>query len=233
MDTIVASWPTGFKKGLAGRLQFYYALKTALEWHSKFKGYPLQNPFHVVKAPVEDNNRTRRFEGDEEARLLAACDAMYVNQEELKRVIGFALETAMRAGEILKLEWHEINYETRSIYIPKEKCKTKRSREIPITGPCLKLLKRHEKETRSKGESRVFWMWKNSDILGHRFKVLTKNAELEDFRFHDLRHEATSRFFQHSTLTDIEVAIITGHSDLRTLKRYTHLRPHSLLKKLW
>ena len=49
--------------------------------------------------------------------------------------------------------------------------------------------------------------------------------------FHDLRHEATSKFFEKG-LNVMEVATITGHKDLRMLQRYTHLRAEDLAKKL-
>ena len=58
-----------------------------------------------------------------------------------------------------------------------------------------------------------------------------KRAKIEDFRFHDLRHEATSRFFE-KRLNVMEVAAITGHKDLRMLQRYTHLRAEDLAVKL-
>ena len=58
-----------------------------------------------------------------------------------------------------------------------------------------------------------------------------KRAGLIDLRFHDLSHEATSRFFEKG-LNVMEVAAITGHKDLRMLQRYTHLRAEDLAKKL-
>jgi integrase len=56
-------------------------------------------------------------------------------------------------------------------------------------------------------------------------------AGIENLRFHDLRHEATSRLFERG-LNIMEVASITGHKDLRMLRRYTHLRAEDLAKKL-
>ena len=56
-------------------------------------------------------------------------------------------------------------------------------------------------------------------------------AGIIDLRFHDLRHEATSRFFEKG-LNVMEVAAITGHKDLRMLQRYTHLRAEDLARKL-
>ena len=54
---------------------------------------------------------------------------------------------------------------------------------------------------------------------------------IEDLRFHDLRHEAASRFFEKG-LNIMEVSLITGHRSLATLNRYTHLNPQSLIEKL-
>ena len=58
-----------------------------------------------------------------------------------------------------------------------------------------------------------------------------KRAGIADLRFHDLRHEATSRFFEKG-LNVMEVGAITGHKDLRMLQRYTHLRAEDLAMKL-
>ncbi len=58
-----------------------------------------------------------------------------------------------------------------------------------------------------------------------------RRAGIEDLRFHDLRHEATTRLFEQG-LNIMEVASITGHKDLRMLRRYTHLKAEDLAKKL-
>ena len=58
-----------------------------------------------------------------------------------------------------------------------------------------------------------------------------KRADIQDLHFHDLRHEATSRFFELG-LNVVEVAAITGHKDLKMLQRYTHLRAEDLARKL-
>jgi len=58
-----------------------------------------------------------------------------------------------------------------------------------------------------------------------------RRAGIEDLRFHDLRHEATTRLFEKG-LNIMEVASITGHKDLRMLRRYTHLKAEDLARKL-
>ena len=64
-------------------------------------------------------------------------------------------------------------------------------------------------------------------LLGH---IMIKNTGIFDLRFHDLRHEAVSRFFEMG-LSVPEVALISGHKDVRQLFRYTHLKPESLITK--
>ena len=61
--------------------------------------------------------------------------------------------------------------------------------------------------------------------------VFVSRAGIENLRFHDLRHEATTRLFEKG-LNIMEVASITGHKDLRMLRRYTHLKAEDLAKKL-
>ena len=63
------------------------------------------------------------------------------------------------------------------------------------------------------------------------FDRVCKRAGIEDLRFHDLRHEATTRFFELG-LSIMEVSSITGHKDLAMLRRYTHLKAEDLAKKL-
>ena len=60
---------------------------------------------------------------------------------------------------------------------------------------------------------------------------LIKRTGIVDLRFHDLRHEAISRFFEMG-LSVPEVALISGHRDYRMLQRYTHLKPEELVSKL-
>ena len=57
-------------------------------------------------------------------------------------------------------------------------------------------------------------------------------AFLVDLTFHDLRHEATSRFFEGGRFNVMEVASITGHKTLQMIKRYTHLRAEDLEERM-
>ena len=69
------------------------------------------------------------------------------------------------------------------------------------------------------------------DALKQSFKRAVRRAGISGLRFHDLRHEATSRFFEKG-LNVMEVASVTGHKTLQMLKRYTHLSAGDLASRL-
>lgn len=165
---------------------------------------------------------------------MAACDGMYKDPDGWRMLIGLALETAMRSGELLGMQWDEINFgaEHRFIVIPKEREKTRKGRQVPLSTKALGILEQLKKR-RVKGEPRVFaTMPTSSVVLGRGFKRITKRAGCEDLHFHDLRHEAVARFFERTPLQTMEIALITGHTELKTLQRYANLRPNILASKL-
>jgi len=213
--------------------KLFYVLKTAVEWHAHEYHYPLGDKFEAVEVPPAwASPRDRRLNGDEEARLLVACGGMYKDPEGWRMLIGLALETAMRAGELIGMQWDEVNIEHRFIVIPKEREKTRKGRQVPLSTKALVILEKLKKR-RVKGEPRVFdTLPTASPVLGRGFKRITKRAECVDLHFHDLRHEAVARFFERTTLQTMEIALITGHTELKTLQRYANLRPSILASKL-
>ena len=72
---------------------------------------------------------------------------------------------------------------------------------------------------------------KHSASISDRFALVTREAGIQDLTFHDLRHEAISRFFEKG-LSIPQVAVISGHKDWKQLKRYTQLRPADILDSL-
>ena len=70
-----------------------------------------------------------------------------------------------------------------------------------------------------------------ADSVSQAFKRSCVIADIDNLRFHDLRHEATTRFFEFG-LNVIEVGAITAHKDLKMLNRYTHLNAERLGQKL-
>jgi integrase len=224
-----------YSPGSARKL--FYALKTAVEWHALEHDYmgQIADLFKGVDVPPAwSAPRDRRLVGDEEQRLMDACLGMYKDKRGWQLLIGLALETAMRAGELLSMQWDEVNTDPshRFIVIPKEREKTRKGRQVPLSTKAIEIIE-ELRDRAIKGEVRVFGTFPNSSvILGRGFKRITTRAKCEDLRFHDLRHEATSRFFETTNMQTMEIAAITGHTQLDTLQRYANLRPQVLANKL-
>ena len=127
---------------------------------------------------------------------------------------------AMRAGELIGIQWGEVHTEQRFIVIPKERDKTRRRRQVSLSTKAPAILTTLEKR-RVGSEACGFATFPTSSVVpGVGFKRITKSAECNVLHLHDLRHEAVARFFERTTLQTIEIAMITGHTELKTLKRY-------------
>jgi len=226
---------------------YYYAIRTALYWHSKVNDYNFNSkPFDDNPPPKAwEKPRERRLEEGELERLLTACDKMYVNKQHLKDFINFQIYSCMRAGETILMQWKDIRIDDKEpmgsyIHIPKANQKTKNKRgaadrEVALQPALYRLITENliPRKGSAKSTDRVFHFWTDSTTLGQRFKRVCKNAEVEDFHVHDFRHEGISRLFESTNLTDIEIAKITGHLELDTLSRYAKLRPRKTGAKLW
>jgi integrase len=141
-----------------------------------------------------------------------------------------AIETAMRQGEIYSIRKSGINAQNQTLRIPETK--TDKPRTIPLSTRALKAL---TEQMRASGnvvqmvDRPIFEV--NRWTEWNRFTRLKEQCGIEDLRFHDLRHEATSRLFERG-FNVMEVASITGHENLKHLKRYTHIKPESLVARL-
>ena len=180
---------------------------------------PLGNPVALVRLPSQPNGRDRRLETGEEEKLLKALK----DTPTARTIVELALETAMRRGEIAAMKWEHVNLKARTLLIPDTKTGTPRT--VPLSTKAIALLSNLPRNIKGV----VFDV--APDSITQAFDRACTRAELEGLRFHDLRHEATSRLFEKG-LNPMEVATITGHKDLRMLRRYTHLRAEDLARKL-
>ena len=207
--------PSSLKRQLAPVANMFEIART--EWNIPLK----DNPLDKLKLNAPDNRRERRLQAGEYDRLIEAAQTR--QNPWIEKVIIFAIETAMRRGEILALNWSEVNLQRRSAIILESK--NGHSRTIPLTPKAYALLQGIERE-----DDRVFPLTK--DALKMAWGRMMTLAGLEDLRFHDLRHEAVSRFFEMG-LTVPEVASISGHRDMKMLMRYAHASDAMILEKLY
>lgn len=182
----------------------------------------LQNPVRNVRKPKVNPGRDRRLEEGEEKKLLAAAGASSISW--LRPAVELAIETAMRQGEILKLTWPDVDLKSRIAYL--RDTKNGENRAVPLSTRAAQILKAMPRSL----DGRVFPLAQST--LERAFRNACKKEKIENLRFHDLRHEATSRLFELRSLDHMEVAAITGHKTLAMLKRYTHLRAKDLVAKL-
>ena len=183
-----------------------------------------RNPVSQVRRPPLPRGRTRRLQGDEEVRLLAAC-ALDQRPLLLKSLLIVAVETAMRRGELLALLWQNVDLELRVVHLPRSK--NGDGRDVPLSRRSLAALK--DLNPTGERQGRVFPI--TGDSVRSAFERLLARTGILDLRFHDLRHEAISRLFEKG-LHPIQVATISGHRELRMLQRYTHLRATDLVARL-
>jgi integrase len=178
------------------------------------------NPASAIALPIANDARNRRLNPGDLDRLLKA--SLTSRNKAVKSIVLLAIETGLRRGEILGLQWRHICLETRVAHIPLTKTGT--ARTIPLTEAACDIL-----GDQNEGDGQVFCL--SANALRQAWERLRNRAGLPDLRFHDLRHEAISRFCELG-LTIPEVASISGHKDARMLMRYTHLRADDLAKRL-
>jgi len=184
-------------------------------------GLPLrENPLKGLRLNSSDQRRERRLKEGELERLIAA--ARSCRNPLIVSIIQFAVETGMRRGEILAMRWDHLNVSDQSLLIPHTK--NGHSRIIPLSRQALCVL-----QGVSRSEERVFPISANAFQL--RWQRTKKRARLKDLHFQDFRHEALSRFFEIGLSTP-EVALLSGHRDMRMLFRYAHPLKSQISKKL-
>jgi integrase len=237
----IASWRDRRLKDVKGAtINRELAIIThAIEIARKEWGIHIENPCKLVRRGSASTPRTRRLVDSEFAYLMRALSV--TKNIYVKPMVIVAIESAMRRGELLSLEWANVDLDKRTVFLPATKNGT--SRCVPLSSisiAVLNALHRSEAgqvfpitmETFKQAYVRSVERAKNQYIADCINNGVKPNPKfMTDLRFHDLRHEGASRFFELG-LNVMEVASITGHKSLQMLQRYTHLRAEDLARKL-
>ena len=179
----------------------------------------LTNPVKAIRMPSPPAGRDRRLQPGELEKLLES------SSEELSQVIRFALETAIRRGELAGMAWDMVDLKKRTVTLPETKNGQKRI--VPLSSVAVAILKERLNTRRIDGK-----VWDiGLDAISQDFAKACQKTGISGLHFHDLRHEATSRLFEKGFDT-MEVRTITGHKTLQMLARYTHLRAEDLVEKM-
>lgn len=138
-------------------------------------------------------------------------------------IVRFAIASCMRAGEIGRITWRDLDEQRRTVIIRERKDpsnKHQNDQEVPLLGEAWEIVARQPRT-----DERIFPY--NMESVSAAFERAVKALDIVDLRFHDLRHEGTSRLFEAGYSIQ-EVAIVTGHKSWNNLKRYTQLDPAAL-----
>lgn len=174
-----------------------------------------------VKISTRSEERSRRPTADELDRL---CD-YFDNRSRIpmRDIIRFAVDTAMRLDEIMRLRWTDLNEHDKTIVIRDRKHPNQKAgndQEVPLLGESFEIVKRQPKV-----DERIFPY--NGKTISSIFPRACQALKIHDLRFHDLRHEGVSRLFERGFRIE-QVSLVSGHRDWKMLKRYTQLKAADL-----
>ena len=170
------------------------------------------NPLANVRKLKEPRGRVRFLENAELTRLLEACRES--PSPALYPVVVLAVSTGMRRGEIIGLEWPDVDFARNRLTL--HETKNGERRTVPLAGHALDVMREWAK-VRRLDTPRVF----AADIRS-AWETARRKAEIADFRFHDLRHCAAS-YLAMNGASIAEIAAVLGHKTLAMVKRYAHL----------
>ena len=205
--------------------------RTAIsEW-----GLRITNPLAGLSRPKPAPAREAYLDADEETRLLEACR---LGPPQLVWAVKIALTTAMRAAEIRGLKWSHANLKTRIVHLPQTKNGEKR--DVPLILPgAVEAFVAIRKSLPVRDDDYIFGDPEkpgsaggySATMLTHAFSDAAERAGMPDFRFHDLRHVATTRLAPlHRDALDLSKT--TGHKTLAVLARYYNERPEDRVARL-
>jgi integrase len=189
-----------------------YAIKT--------KKWIKENPVKEAEKPKINNDRVRFLDDDERAKLLTACKESTSNC--LYLCVVLAISTGMRQGELMGLQWQDVNIKGGFLIL--NETKNGERRRVHLSGLGLELLRNHAK-VRRLDTPLLFPSLSNPQQpigLKRAWETALKRAEITNFHWHDLRH-CTASYLAMNGASLVEIAEVLGHKTLAVTQRYAHL----------
>ena len=195
-------------------------IQTALQ---DWEIYLPSNPCNIFKREPEGKPRERVLSKDEQKKLIEECT--FSNDIYLKPAVKFSLETSIRQGELLKINYKHINWNKRTLTL--FDTKNGEDRTIPLSPEAFLILSSLPRQF----DGRLFP--RTRDQLNRSFYYRRKKLSFKDFRWHDLRRTSISEMFQFRNFDLPMVQLMSGHKNPGVLlKVYTKLDPVKLVERL-
>jgi len=208
--------------------RYMAALSTALNTSIREWEWMEDNPMRKISKLKEPRGRVRYLNIEEKERLLVACKSV---NNHLYLAVVLALSTGARQQEIWDLRWSNVNFETR--FITFTETKNDEFRSVPLVELGRELLLDHYRLRRE--DSDIVFPSKKNPAVSYDFRNPWKKAlviaEVEDFRWHDLRHSCAS-YLAMNGVQMRTIAEILGHKTLSMVQRYTHLSTEHLTEAI-
>ncbi|MGG2023903.1 site-specific integrase [Pseudomonas sp. S8] len=251
LELVRTSWLTGGNKPATANRKMGTisgVFSRAAEW-----GLIAEHPLERLKQlKVDSKGQVRYLSPDEAERLRGALDARQEQMraerdsankwrqerdrqpledlravtftDHLKPMILLALNTGVRRGELFSLKWSDVNFDTKTVTVVGATAKTSETRHIPTNKEALATLREWKKQ--GEGVGYVFAGQEGArmaDVKSAWLKLLER-AEIQGFRWHDMRHDFASRLVMAGVPLNT-VRDLLGHSDIKMTLRYAHLAP--------
>jgi integrase len=203
---------------LLTRLQHFFSWAIG-EGHCESTPFKRHGTLVVKLNRDAEGARSRRLEGDEEARLLKEANPY------LHSLILAALETGCRKGELLTLQWGQVDLERGTVFLPAEKTKTHEDRTVPITGRLRAVLEMRRTDPKGEDFPATAYVFGNDfgeevTSIKTAWKATCRRAGIADLHFHDLRREAGSRLIETPGISLVDVRDWLGHSSVEQTNTY-------------
>jgi len=191
------------------------ALSVVFSYGCRYFDLP-ENLVLLIPSKPENNQRTRYLSSAERIRLLDACKDSH--WDKLYLLVLMAITTGARKGELVNLDWQDLDFERQTAFI--KLTKNGQPKVLPLTSDVLAELDKFKLD-----DGLIFGSVVKKSVpycFTKRWQAALKSANIKDFRFHDLRHTTASYLAQNGASL-LEIADVLGHKQIQMTKRYSHL----------
>jgi integrase len=193
------------------------AVLSAIFKYAKQQDYVKKNPVLDIYIEAEGNKIERFLSDAERERLITAC--LSSNWDKMYLLFLLAITTGARRSELLGLNWSDINFEHSTALLKETKNGSRRTLTFPTVA--MTELRKHHKQD----NGLIFPSHTNADRpmeFRYHWEKALKQANVHNFRWHDLRHSAAS-YLAMAGASLHEIGQVLGHKSVQTTQRYAHL----------